>query len=134
MLSKQFPTQTDHRHHYRRNGAHYCGHAGNGGKFFGGTLGVTTGHYDLRLRVKPMGAADVRAGFTIGLGGDTAGVHDDYVGLGKLHDEVSEGGEAVGHGLAVGTGRPAPEVFDMETACHLFQCTVDADYGGRFGG
>lgn len=114
--------------------ADHGGHAGYAGKFFGGALGIATRHQNARLRVQPVGATDESTGFTIGFGGDAAGVYHHHVSLRQFPHGVPEGGEAVGHGLAVGARRPAAEILDMEAAAHFFQCTVDADFGGSPGG
>jgi len=55
--------------------------AGEGGKFFGGALGVTTGHEDFGGGILRMDFADGVAGLRVGRGGDRAGVDDDELGV-----------------------------------------------------
>lgn len=61
-----------------------------------------------------MGAADVGAGGTIGLGGDAAGVDDDQAGIGRLGDGVAGGAQTAAERFAVGARGPATEMLDVK--------------------
>ena len=57
------------------------GDSRNGGEFIGGALRIATCSDDACARVEAMGAANVGACFTVGFGGDTASVDDNYIGF-----------------------------------------------------
>ena len=58
------------------------GYSGERGEFGGSALCVASCGDDAGLRVLAMGAADVGAGFAVGLSGDAAGVDNDHVCFG----------------------------------------------------
>ena len=53
---------------------------GKSGEFLGGTLGITAGDDDARVRVLAVNAAEVCAGLAVGFGGDAAGIYNDNIG------------------------------------------------------
>ena len=60
------------------------GNSGEGGDFFGRTLGITTGHEDARGRIGSVDFADGVAGLGVSGCGDGAGVKHDDVGCGRI--------------------------------------------------
>ena len=55
-----------------------------GCQFFRGALCVTARCHDAGSGIETMGAADVGARFTVGFGGDAAGVHYDHIGYSRM--------------------------------------------------
>ena len=60
------------------------GDAGEDCQFFSGALGIAASGDDTGCGVEAISAADVGAGFAIGLGGNAACVDNDHIGLGGL--------------------------------------------------
>ena len=57
-------------------------HAGKGGEFFRGALGITARDQDTGGGIAAVNCADGFAGLGVGGGGDCAGVHNDDIGGG----------------------------------------------------
>ncbi len=93
------------------------GDTGEGGEFFGGTLGVATGDENTSGGICGMKFADGVAGLRVGGGGDGAGVEDDDVGdswvRGKRKTLLAE---LALDGGAVGLRSAAAELLDKESA------------------
>ena len=88
---------------------------GEGRKFFGGALGVTTGDKDFGGRILRVDFANGIAGLCVGGGSDGAGVDDDELGVLRR----SRGGaaaikELAFDGGAVGLSGATAELFDVE--------------------
>lgn len=99
--------------------AHYSGHATQGGQFLWSALRIAAGDDDPRRGIVAVGAPDERAGAAIGLCRHAAGVDNDYVRSRRLLHAMAGGAQALGDRFAVGAGRPAAKVFDVESNAHL---------------
>ena len=100
------------------------------GEFFRSALSVAAGGDDAGFGVEAVGAANVGAGFAVGLGGDAAGVDDDHIGFVRLAVFHSGVAEESSDGFAVGAGGATAEVFDVEGGRHGSSLADVAALGG----
>jgi hypothetical protein len=61
-----------------------------------------------------VGAADEGTGRAVGFRGHAAGIHDDYIGGGGMAFVEPRGTQTAAERLAIGSRRPASEVFHVE--------------------
>jgi len=95
--------------------SHHPFHAGHGGQFFGGALGIAAGYENARAGVFTMHAADGGAGIAIRLGRDGAGVEHNDIGLvaGFGFRETALG-KLRFDGRAIGLSRTAAEILNVK--------------------
>lgn len=98
--------------------ANNCVHPFQGSQFQRSPLRITASHYNTRLGILTLYAAEKRACRAVRLLGDTAGVHDHHVGRRLVSGCQAALAQFRIDGFSIGAARPASEVLNVVSCCH----------------